>query len=388
MRAVTCTQSRLDVVDLPEPEPGRGQVVLEVDRCGICGSDLHARYHSDELADVLSETGYKRFMRLDQRVVFGHEFAGRVLDFGPACRRREVPGTAVVAFPLVRSASGVDPVGLSAGAPGAYAERVVVEESLMMRVPNGLAPEVAALTEPMAVALHAVRRGEVSRRSTAVVVGCGPIGLAVIIMLKARGVRTVVASDLSARRRELARACGADTVVDPAGTSPFSAAAGKARLESVEGAGELLLATMEKLGRVPGAWPHVLRAADKLGLGPQGPVVFECVGVPGMIDQIVAGAPLGSRVVVAGVCMGADRFRPSMAVNKQIDLRFVVGYTPVEFRDTLHMLAEGKVDPGPLVTATVGLEGVEPAFEALATPDAHAKILIDPASPAGLEAGG
>ena len=63
-----------------------------------------------------------------------------------------------------------------------------------------------------------------------------------------------------------------------------------------------------------------------------------------MIDQIIAGAPLFSRVVVVGVCMGADRIRPAMAINKEIDLRFVVGYTPLEFRDTLHMLAEGKVE--------------------------------------------
>jgi threonine dehydrogenase-like Zn-dependent dehydrogenase len=80
--------------------------------------------------------------------------------------------------------------------------------------------------------------------------------------------------------------------------------------------------------------------------------------------------------------MGADRMRPSMAINKEIDLRFVLGYTPLEFRDTLHMLADGKVDPRPLVTATVGLGGVAPAFDALADADRHAKILIDPRSPA------
>ena len=75
-------------------------------------------------------------------------------------------------------------------------------------------------------------------------------------------------------------------------------------------------------------------------------MIFECVGVPGVIDEIIAGAPLFSRVVVVGVCMGDDRIRPAMAINKEIDLRFVLGYTPLEFRDTLHMLAEGKVDAG------------------------------------------
>jgi threonine dehydrogenase-like Zn-dependent dehydrogenase len=80
--------------------------------------------------------------------------------------------------------------------------------------------------------------------------------------------------------------------------------------------------------------------------------------------------------------MGADRIRPAMAINKEVDLRFVLGYTPIEFRDTLHMLAEGKVDPGPLVTGVVGLGGVESAFGALADPETHAKILVDPRSDA------
>jgi threonine dehydrogenase-like Zn-dependent dehydrogenase len=123
--------------------------------------------------------------------------------------------------------------------------------------------------------------------------------------------------------------------------------------------------------------------ADKVGAAtPKHPVIFECVGVPGIIEGIITSAPLFSRVVVVGVCMGADRFRPSMAINKEVDLRFVLGYTPLEFRDTLHMLADGKVDASPLVTGTVGLPGVAAAFDALGDPEAHAKILIDPKSDA------
>jgi len=138
---------------------------------------------------------------------------------------------------------------------------------------------------------------------------------------------------------------------------------------------------MEKLQRLPLPWHHLWRVAERLGATtPKSPVIFECVGVPGVIDQIIAGAPLFSRVVVVGVCMGADRIRPAMAINKEIDLRFVVGYTPIEFRDTLHMLAEGKVDAAPLVTGSVGLEGVDNAFAALGDPEAHAKILVDPKS--------
>ena len=98
-----------------------------------------------------------------------------------------------------------------------------------------------------------------------------------------------------------------------------------------------------------------------------------------MIESIIDGAPLFSRVVVVGVCVGADPITPAMAINKEIDLRFVLGYTPLEFRDTLQMLAEGKVDPRPLITGTVGLDGVEAAFAALGDPEAPRQ---DPDRPA------
>jgi threonine dehydrogenase-like Zn-dependent dehydrogenase len=282
----------------------------------------------------------------------------------------------------VRGSQGVDTVGLSAHAPGAYAEQVLVEDSLMMAVPNGLAHDVAALTEPMAVAWHAVRRGDVGKSTVAIVIGCGPVGLGVILMLKANGVRTVVASDFSPGRRALASACGADVVVDPGDASPFAAADRKGHLNDIPSALELAVSATEKLTRVPGWW-HAWRLAETLGAAtPKHPVIFECVGMPGVIEQIIDGAPLFSRVVVVGVCVGSDQITPAMAINKEIDLRFVVGYTPLEFRDTLHMLADGKVDPRPLLTGTVGLDGVDAAFTALGDPETHAKILIDPRSAA------
>src|SRR3712207_6178071 len=382
MKAVVCQRGELDVVERPEPEPGRGQVRLEVLRCGICGSDLHARHGLDEWASLAERAGYDRFGRSDQPVVFGHEFCGAVAEYGPQTERDVPTGTPVVALPLIRHASGVDTVGLSQHAPGAYAEQLLAQESLMLPVPNGLAPEVAALTEPMAVALHAVRRGEVAKRQVAIVIGCGPVGLGVILMLKAQGVRTVVASDYSAGRRALAKRCGADVVVDPARDSPYTRTPDKGHIEDMPAVLELAVGTREKLGRLPVGWWHVWRLGEKLGAGPKHPVVFECVGVPGVIDSIIDGAPLFSRVVVVGVCVGPDEFMPAMAINKEIDLRFVIGYTPLEFRDTLHMLAEGKVDPRPMVTGEVGLGGVDAAFAALGNPEEHAKVLVDPRSSA------
>jgi threonine dehydrogenase-like Zn-dependent dehydrogenase len=332
---------------------------------------------------VAAEVGYDDFMRLDQQVVMGHEFSGRVAAYGSKTRKKVDQGAPVVALPLIRNNGKGHPIGLSAAAPGAYAEQVVVDESLMLAVPDGLDPATAALTEPMAIGWHAVNRGEVKKSTVAIVIGCGPIGLAVICALKAKGVKTVVASDFSAARRSLATACGADVVVDPATDSPYDAFGDRGQITTMPAGLDLLLDTMQKLRRLP-AWHHIFRTAERLGAGPKAPVVFECVGVPGVIDGVIAAAPLWSRVVVVGVCMGADRIRPSMAINKEIELRFVLGYSPVEFRDTLHMLADKTLNASPLVTGTVGLNGVDAAFTALVSPDTHAKVLIDPASNATL----
>ncbi len=380
MRAVLCRDADLRVEKIPTPVPGRGQLLVQVLRCGICGSDLHARVHCDELAGVVAEVGYDDFMRSSQDVVLGHEFCGEVVGRGAGSRTKE--GTHVVALPLLRAGGKGGPLqttGLSARAPGAYAEHLLVEESLTLPVPNGLAPDSSVLTEPMAVGLHAVRRGEVRKGQVAIVMGCGPVGLSVIALLKAQGVRHVIASDPSAGRRALARACGADVVVDPVQESPYASAREHGHLVTGPQAFELGVSTIEKLTRLRLPWWHVWRAADAVGAAtPKAPVVFECVGVPGMIDGVIAGAPLYSRVVVVGVCMGADRLRPALAINKEVELRFVLGYTPREFRETLHLLAEGILDVSAMVTGTVGLDGVAEAFEALGSADRHAKVLIDP----------
>ncbi len=364
------------------PRPAEGQLVLDVHSCGICGSDLHAKDHGDELADVLDEVGYHDCIRSTTPTVMGHEFSGEVAERGAKTPKSLKEGTRVVSFPMVRGHGGVHLTGLSPLAPGGYAEQVLVEAAMTFPVPNGLSMDIAALTEPMAVALHAVRRSEIKKSDTAIVIGCGPVGLAVICQLKAVGVETVVASDFSAGRRALANRCGADIVVDPKVDSPYDRAEGKGVVTDFSGLADLAVGSMEKLRKLPG-WQHLYRVADALGAaGPKRQVIFECVGVPGMIDGVIGAAPLNARVVVVGVCMSDDKIRPAMAIGKEIDLRFVFGYTPLEFRDTLHMLADGKLNATPLVTGKVGLGGVAAAFEALGDPETHAKILIDPRSAA------
>jgi threonine dehydrogenase-like Zn-dependent dehydrogenase len=219
----------------------------------------------------------------------------------------------------------------------------------------------------------------VRKKDLCYVIGCGPIGLAVILMLKAAGVRTVVASDFSAARRELARRCGADVVVDPAQDSPWTAVTDPRYFTDVTkyfGAAFRAMRTLRAVDRLP--WATVMRAAERAGATPRGPVVFECVGLPGVIEQVVTDAPLLSRIVVVGVCMEPDTFRPTMANAKELELRFSFAYSPAEFHETLQLLAKGAVDPRPLLTGTVDLAGVADAFEQLGSAEHHAKILVAP----------
>jgi threonine dehydrogenase-like Zn-dependent dehydrogenase len=207
-------------------------------------------------------------------------------------------------------------------------------------VPNGLDARTASLTEPVAVAVHAVNRSAMQPGEGSLVLGAGPIGLALIAVLKARGVTPIVAADFSPRRRELATAMGASSVVDPA----------------VETAMD--------------GWQKAAGGAT--------PAVFEAIGVPGILDDICRSVPPQTRVTVVGVCMEQDSFLPLVAVAKELQFQFVIYYDPSEFADTLRMLAEGELDPRPLLTGAVGIDGVPDAFETLGHPEGHAKIVVEP----------
>jgi threonine dehydrogenase-like Zn-dependent dehydrogenase len=379
MKAVVCHQGELSVAEVPAPSPGQGQLLLDVVRCGICGSDLHARTHSDQLADIGAEMDVPTLMRPQHRVVLGHEILGRVREYGAGTRRAWRPGQLVVTMPVVRREGTVRMVGFDEAASGGMAEQVVAQEAFTFPVPDGVAEDKAAFTEPLAVAWHAVRRAQVAKGRPAIVIGCGPIGLAVVLMLKAAGVRKVIASDLSAARRALAARCGADVVVDPREESPYRSYRQKGPVGGPAEYASFGIDAVGALRRVPLLpWGRLMRLANSLGQGPSGPVVFECVGVPGMLEGIVKEVPLMSRVVVVGVCMEQDSFMPARAIIKEVEIRFVYGYDPEEFQTTLQMIASGAVDPSPLHTGTVGLDGVAGAFEALGRPEEHAKILIDP----------
>ena len=347
MRAVTCTEAQLAVADVPELVPEAGQVVLEVLRCGICGSDLHARHHCDELAEVIAEVGLRRLHALAIRASCSVTSSrARSASTGRAAAGSSPTGTPVVALPLMRRAGAPQATGLSAAAPGAYAEQVLVQESLMMAVPNGLSPELARAhrADGDRLACRAPERDQKARRGDRDRLRTDRARRHLHAQGPGRRRRSSPATSRPARRA-LATACGADVVVDPARLALRGGRHG--HLTTMPEVVELAIWTVEKLRRLPVAWQHVWRADRRAGDQAQAPgrcsSAWAC---PAMIDAIIAGAPLFSRVVVVGVCMGADTIRPSMAINKEIDLRFVLGYTPLEFRDTLQLLAEGKVERG------------------------------------------
>ena len=336
MRAVAARSGRLELVDLPRPEPARGEILIKVLACGICASDLHFLAHGREMVRISVESGGRFALDLDQDVVMGHEFCGEVVALGPGAETSLEPGDRVTSVP---------PHGaFSTEHSGGYAEYMLVNERQALKVPPRVAPELAAMTEPMAVGRHAVSAAGFKDGEPAIVYGCGPIGLAVIAHLREAGAGPIVASDPAARRRRLAGALGADIVVDPRECAPLEILADQA-------AGEL-----------PGAV-----------------VMFDAIGVPGSIARLMREAPLrGARIVVVGACLQEDRFAPMAGIEKELELKFVLAYTQSEFRETLDRICDGSIDPGPLISGRVGLDGVAAAFEELADPERHCKVMIVP----------
>ncbi len=355
MRAVVTRAGTLVVDRVGDPTPGAGHVVVRSLAAGICGSDLHALADVAHFAGLMERVGAPA---LDPSVdtVFGHEFCTEVVEHGPDTTGVLPVGTRVCSVPIVIGDTGVEQVGYSSVYPGALAELLVLQEMLLLPVPDSLETNLAALTEPLAVGEHAVGLSGLHAGQPSLVIGCGPVGLAVIAALKGRGHGPVLAADFSPARRRLAEAFGADEVVDPAEHSPHDRWA------------DLGVATtvMERA------------MVSMMGGDTIDPVIFEAVGVPGMLQSLIDGSPPRSRIVVVGVCMRPDTVEPFVAVAKEIELRFSFGYTPAEFAATLDRLATGMPGADHLVTSTVGLDGTPDAFDALRTPGGHGKIIVNP----------
>jgi threonine dehydrogenase-like Zn-dependent dehydrogenase len=330
--------------DVPDPHPEFGQVLVGVKACGICGSDLHFARHGAEMLALMDQIeGVPDLgappIDLGRDVFMGHEFAAEVLEVGPDTVGPDV-GTIVTSIPILLSMTGVRPIVYSNDLPAGYGEQMLLSAPLLVEVPNGLDPRHAALTEPMAVGLHAANRAAIQAGQGALVLGCGPVGLAVVAALKLQGVAHIVASDFSPARRAMAVQLGAHEAVDPRDEPAFV------------------------------AW--------RRSGGSRPLVVFDAIGVPGIINDAMRAAPPRSRLVIVGVCMQPDTINPFFGISKELDVHFALGYDPMEFTDTLGHIAEGEIEVAPMITGEVGLDGVGEAFAALADPDEHCKILVVP----------
>jgi len=239
---------------------------------------------------------------------------------------------------------------------GAFAEQMILQESATFPVPDHVPTDVAALAEPLAVAVHAVAASTPGPDCAFVVYGCGPVGLFVIARLRYLGLGPILAVDPDAARRRFAEALGADVVTAP---SP-----------------EHVGAWWDKQGAPLGVSDAA--AARAAGVARRRPIIFECVGKAGLLKSIAEEAPAGAAMVVVGLCMSPDIIEPSYLIQKQIAMRFVFAYDAAEFAEAARMLGKDPARLAPLVTGHETLERVSSAFDLLERGGSQAKVLIRP----------
>ncbi|MEW6776863.1 MAG: zinc-binding dehydrogenase [Bdellovibrionota bacterium] len=327
----------LTIETVPDPAPAPSDLVVKVKCCGICGSDLHA---------TCTPPG------LPKGTVMGHEFSGEVVEVGKEAQNRWRVGDRVTALPYIGcgtceaclSGDGMRCARMKATGlgqiPGAYAEFVRVGSNETLKLPDAVSFQEGATVEPLSVGLHAIHKSGLRSGESVLIIGAGPIGLSCALWAKFLGARDVVVSERAPGRLSLAEKFGATAGID-------------ASKESVGGA-------FHKIA----------------GKGPD--VIFECVGVPGLIQQCIALAPPRGRITVVGVCMQPDTIFPVLGIIKEISLHFVVGYRKSDFQFTLDMLAARRISSVPMITDTVGLSAFPEAFEALKKPQQQCKVMLEP----------
>lgn len=317
---------------LPDPEPREGEVVVRVSRCGVCGTDLHAT------------SGHG--MSLPTNSQLGHEYAGEVVALGKGVTRFAL-GDRLAALPVVgcghcdACATGIDVLchnWQSYG--GGLAEYARVSERGAARLPMTMSLADGALVEPLAVGCRAVRLANPKPESRVLIIGPGPIGLAVYFWLRQRGVSNIAMMASTDRRKVLAAGMGAERFV----------VEGEAAAEEIEAA----------LGGAPD-------------------IIFEAAGVPGVFTRAIQLIRPQGTIIGLGFCLQPDTIVPGMALMKDVTIRWSIVYTRDDYAACASALdREGELARA-MVTETVGFDLAPAAFEALREGNGGGgKLLIDP----------
>lgn len=341
MKAALIQNGAVRVGEVADPVPSKGQALVRTHSCGLCASDLHFLKGGRNIIDLSRKMGGP-YAALDfgRPFVPGHEFVGEVIDYGPGSRKPVRPGRRVTSVPIMRAGGTMATIGYSHECPGGFGELMLLDEDVMIEVPGSLPDDHAALIEPLAVGLEHARRGRPQNGDVALVIGCGAIGLGVIAGLRLAGIAPIVAADFHAHRREQALAMGAHVVIDPRETSPY--------------------------GPLPGFG------------GKSANLIYECVGLPGMLQQIIEAAPFDGRIVMGGYCMEAETFFVFAAQNKRLNVQFACGEEPQDMELAMRAIDDGRIDVRPLLGDRIGPSGVAAALEGMTDPHAPVRTVVDP----------
>lgn len=329
---------KLAVEEVPVPDVGDGEVLVEVDLCGVCGSDLHM---------VLDGWGRKGTWE-------GHEWVGRVAAVGSAVTRWSV-GDVVVGGPAIRCGeceacrAGRPSLCAARDTPGstpehgAFATYKLTREGEVLPMPDGLEPRAAALAEPLAVALHGIHQGKVAPGMSVMVMGAGPIGALTIAALRAMGVDDVTCSEPTEIRREVAAAVGATRVIHP---------------------DELHVPSIAEPGLV------VEGAVD---------VVLECSGHGRAMEAGLAQLKRAGTLVLVGAGMAQPKFDPNRILLNEVLITGAFTYDKGGFEEALGLLAGGQIPVDALVEpGAVDLDGLLDAMRGLAEGRIAGKVLVKP----------
>lgn len=351
MRAAVLRHGAVEAREIPDPTPGPGQVLVRSLACGICASDIHFMDHPE--GDAEDDSGLSSY-DAEADVVMGHEYCAEVVDYGPGTERRWAPGTRVSSIPALVTSGGVRIIGQSAEAPGGFGELFLLTEAMTQVVRSDLPAELVSIADAISVGWSSVQRAAVGPKEVPLVIGCGAIGLSAVASLKRLGVAPIVAVDFVASRRDTARAMGADVVIDPAAVSPYTA-----WRELAYGSAEPVRDVMNVLA-LPGC------------------VVFECVGVPGVLDSIVKGCERGTRIFSAGGPPQGDHLHTMVAKRKGLNIQFGGGPSVTHWNEAFEEVCSGRLDVTPMFGGTVGLDGVAAAIDTARDARGPARIIVVP----------